>query len=532
LRLQLRDLYSKIKQKSVGSSLGDQGSYPLFVLDPDNLVLVWNDAMQELLHIPSQAILYNPFDQLLLNESQQLWDERMAEFRSHTSQPECAPHEVFSLVDNEGNAVHVRVHLGRNEVMGMELITVTVIETLLPAAEKAAAAPVVEPALPEVRNLEPFISDLHKAPCLTPSADLPRLQEQARIMSRNLEHALLTIFGQPAWTTMVEQTTKKQRSGFLSMQQEIERTFALLRRLQYFSQALPLHRRPVLLHTLIRQSSSMQAHLFSQPVYIRLNLDPQVGLVMADVSLLQQAIDFLCQNALEALQSLGDCLIISTRFDVMPGNEEQPAVEIEIMDNGPGLDERVAGKLFEPFVTTKQEERGYGLGLAATYGIINSHQGVLQIRSGKGLGVAVRILLPAYRNADEQAAAESAVFAFRQNRLVLIVDDDPDLIPMMKKALAGAGFRVLTADTGEKALELVKKNRDALAGAIIDLQLWGMSGIECSKKILQLKRIPIIVSSGLPPMAEAMGVVQSCGGFYLEKPYGMSHLVEIARQMF
>lgn len=531
LRLQLRDLYHKIRQKSVHPAAGESSTKPLFVLDPENSVLVWNDAMQELLHIPNQAILHNPFDQLLLNESQQLWNEMLSEFRANPGRPAWTPAQAFTLIDNEGNAVHVQVHLDRNEVMGLELITVTVDKIQGPIPEKAVVES-VQAVLPVIKNDDSFINSLRLAPQLTPSAELPRLQEQARMMSRNMEQALWTIFGHSAWTSMIEQMTKKQRSGYLGMQKEIERSFAMLRRLQYFSQAWPLQRRSVLLHNIIRQSSSLQMQLFAQPVNVRLDLDPQVGLVMADVSLLQQAIDFLCQNALEALQHLGDTLVISTRSDALPGDEEHSAVAIEIIDNGPGLHERVVDRLFEPFITTKQEDRGYGLGLAASYGIINSHQGELQVRSVKGQGTALRILLPAFKNAAEQAAAESGMFASRQNRQVLIVDDDPALIKMMQVTLESAGFHVHKSDCGEKALELFKKNRQHLHGAIIDLQLFGMSGLECAKKILQLKQIPIILSSGYPPVESTVELLQSCGGIYLEKPYGMSHLAEIARQIF
>jgi len=529
LRDQLRDLYQKLaSQPEQGASLIRTPARPALVLDPADQVVVWNEAMQNLLHIPAASILRNDFDQLLVSDSQPTWHAALERFRQDHESTEQPLSRPLTLLDNEGNPKEVCVLLSKNDLLGLELITVTVT-----GAGDGSADDELHEAQPPAVEDQALIEKLTAARVWRRGADLERLQQLVAALAGNLEQPLFSAFSRSAWISLPSSIPHSQQDPFLHLQQDIEQTFMLLRRLQYFSQSVPLRRRPVAVNTLVRQAGSLQAELFARPVEMRFDLSPLCGRVMADVSLLHQAFECICRNALEALQLTGGRLLIRTRPTELPDSAEPTAaIVVEVLDNGPGIDDRVWRRLCEPFITTKPEGRGHGLGLAAAYGIVTGHQGRLIVHSQINAGTLVQLFLPAL--APEQASEdlEASVIAFRQARTLLIVDDDPDLTPLMKRALENNGYEVMALETGERAIQWVQGHLDEVDGAVIDLSLEGISGLDCAKKILQEKRIPIILSSGYPPVPAALELVQACQGAYLQKPYGMSYLVEMARQIF
>ena len=528
LRVQLRDLYQKLaSQPEQGASLIRTSARPALVLDPADQVVVWNEAMHKLLHIPAATIVRNDFDQLLLRDSQQTWHAALERFRQDQNLTEQSLSRPLTLLDNEGNPKEVCVHLSKNDLLGLQLITVAVTAAGGQEATDSESAP------ESAEEDQALIAELASARVWRQGADLERLQQLAAALAGNLEQPLFSAFSRSAWLSLPSSIPHSQQDPFLHLQLDIEQTFMLLRRLQYFSRSVPLRCRPVSVNALVRQAGSLQAELFARPVRMCFDLSPLCGRVMADVSLLHQAFEYICRNAMEALQLAGDRLLIRTRPAELPDAAEPfAATVIEVLDNGPGIDDRVWQRLCEPFITTKPEGRGHGLGLAAAYGIVAAHEGRFIVRSQAGVGTMVQLYLPAL--APEQALEdlEASVIAFRQARTLLIVDDDPDLTPLMKRALENNGYEVTALETGERAIQWLQGHVDEVDGAVIDLSLEGMSGLDCAKKILQEKRIPIILSSGYPPVPAALEVVQASQGAYLQKPYGMSYLVEMARQIF
>lgn len=536
LRSQLRDLRAKLSRRpEEGKRLLAQTQGSAFVLDPADQVVVWSEAMQEMLQIPAATILGNNFDQLLLRDSQQAFHAALQAFRSDPGLREQAIPDLFSLVDNNGDPVQVRVTLSKNELVDLEVVTVSLTEQRVTAGP-LSGVPCAGKSLYELQ--EYFAKGLASASIYTGGNHLARLQESAAIITSNLDQSLSAVFSRNGWMSMLHPGDKGVDNDLWRTQQEIERTFMLIRRLQYFSQSVSLHRRPVSLAAIIRQASSLQGGLFNRPLDVRFDLHPQVDSVLADVSLLQQAIDFICQNSVEALQHSGDTLLVRTQ-PLTPASSPstEPEILIEIMDNGPGIDEGILAKLFEPFTTTKPNGHGHGLGLPAAYGIIRSHQGHVLVRSKKNVGTSVQIFLPAPLAASAPISGptplsgNASFFAFRRSQRILIVDDDPDLVPLMKRALEKEAYEISVTDSGENAIELFARNPHHFDGLIIDVSLYGMSGIDCAKEILQIRRIPILLSSGFPAVPSAMELVQACGGAYLQKPYGMSYLVQVVRQV-
>jgi DNA-binding response OmpR family regulator len=149
-----------------------------------------------------------------------------------------------------------------------------------------------------------------------------------------------------------------------------------------------------------------------------------------------------------------------------------------------------------------------------------------------GLGTAVQILLPApvlNKVALEMEAAEEPAAAGAQH--LLLVDDEPFLLLIWKTALEQAGYVVYGAGTADEAFALFKKEKSKIKCAIIDVQLLDSSGTELAKKILPLKQIPIIMTSGLQPDGMTMSVIEASRGRFVLKPVGISKLLQVIKSV-
>ncbi|HLF82878.1 MAG TPA: ATP-binding protein [Blastocatellia bacterium] len=118
-------------------------------------------------------------------------------------------------------------------------------------------------------------------------------------------------------------------------------------------------------------------------------LDDTIGHVICDAQQIKQALVALLINACEAMKPGEGVLRVESRR--LPPRR---AVEVEVSDNGVGMDEETKKQIFEPFFTTKEQGKGVGLGLAVVYGIVNGHSGEIEVRSSPGLGTTFVIRLP------------------------------------------------------------------------------------------------------------------------------------------
>lgn len=121
-------------------------------------------------------------------------------------------------------------------------------------------------------------------------------------------------------------------------------------------------------------------------------IEPDTRTVLADPRSLEQVFTNLVGNAVEAMSSQGGTLAVrAAPFHLLPG---RPQVEVTISDSGPGIPDEIRERIFEPFVTTKQQ--GTGLGLAITKRIVTAHHGSISVNSFPG-GTVFHVILPAYQ---------------------------------------------------------------------------------------------------------------------------------------
>ncbi|MFN7145405.1 MAG: ATP-binding protein, partial [Myxococcota bacterium] len=247
---------------------------------------------------------------------------------------------------------------------------------------------------------------------------------------------------------------------------------------------------PVDVNQLVRATVALVRELVPPGVTLATALDEGMPFVQADESQVQQVLMNLAINAAEAIGDRPGTVTLATRRVIVAEGDDRarwlgwtpvpgPHVEIEVADDGEGMDPDVRARIFEPFFTTKFH--GRGLGLAATHGIVRSHRGILSVTSEKGRGTVVRASLPEAPGVDEVVEGPPVVLR-GDGRVVLVVDDEPGVRDVARGMLQDWGFRVVaTADAGE-AIDLLGHG-PLPAFALIDLNMPVLDGAEAARRM-------------------------------------------------
>jgi CheY-like chemotaxis protein len=197
----------------------------------------------------------------------------------------------------------------------------------------------------------------------------------------------------------------------------------------------------------------------------------------------------------------------------------QEQVQIEVIDNGVGMDEETRRRCLEPFFTTKGE-RGTGLGLAMVYGVIRRHNAEIEIDSEPGRGTTFRMRF-GLAKASESASSSVADEKVRKLRL-LVVDDDPLIINSLHDALASQGHTVVTANGGQEAIKTFQEaaeRNEGFAAVITDLGMPHVDGCRVASAVKTVSpETPVILLTGWGQKLLAEGTVPANVDHVISKP--------------
>ncbi|RKZ01925.1 hypothetical protein DRQ21_09725 [Candidatus Fermentibacteria bacterium] len=271
----------------------------------------------------------------------------------------------------------------------------------------------------------------------------------------------------------------------------------------------------------------------SRKAELRFHLAGKLPMVRVDSTQLEQVILNLLTNASEAIGSSSGIITVTTgqekRFP--PGvqdrqEEEKTYAFIQVEDTGSGMSEEVLQKLFEPFFTTKFT--GRGLGMAVVQGIVEGHNGFIEVNSKLGSGSSLKLFIPGLEEAAISPKSDGeGVSSVREKAGigVLLVDDEKNILFIGKHTLTKAGYIVYTATDGEKAVEEYTNHGEAIHCVVLDLTMPVMDGVECLRELKKLDpAVKVILSSGYNQQEVENRIrLEEIAG-YLKKPYGLSAL--------
>gem|GEM_PF-1141242 len=296
------------------------------------------------------------------------------------------------------------------------------------------------------------------------------------------------------------------RSRLEHIDQSIQRAAMMIRRLMTMARKDTTRREKVDLNWEIKQAVRLLEHTLPKMVMITTSLAPDLASICGDPGQMEQVLLNLATNAAHAMPHGGElaistrnCLLGPEEVKTMPGLAPGPHVQLSVRDTGSGMDEETRSHIFEPFFTTKPLDMGTGLGLSTAFAIISNHGGHIQCQSRLNHGTVFTIHLPAGGRQDEAKAAEAsepALFPTGQET-ILVVDDEKVILGACREALEGMGYVVLTAESGEQALELYRQSWESVSLILLDLNMPGMGGQECLREIMAFDpRAKVLVATG------------------------------------
>jgi two-component system, cell cycle sensor histidine kinase and response regulator CckA len=272
------------------------------------------------------------------------------------------------------------------------------------------------------------------------------------------------------------------------------------------------------------------------PKFINLNIDiaPDLLTVVGDASQLHQVFINLCLNARDAMPDGGDLSIsaVNLCIDALYAKMHLEAkvssyVLITITDTGVGISPKIIDRIFDPFFTTKDIGKGTGLGLSIAIGIINSHDGFLDVSSEVGLGSQFQVYLPSSDGIIIQPVDEMELLTGK-GELILVVDDEAAITQITKTTLEIHNYRVLTAEDGIEALALYTQYKQEIRVVLMDIMMPSMAGATAIRTLQRMNpQVQIIAMSGLVS-AESLAQATGAGiqGF-LPKPFSAKDLLNI-----
>ena len=185
---------------------------------------------------------------------------------------------------------------------------------------------------------------------------------------------------------------------------------------------------------------------------------------MCDQSAMREVFVNIIINALDAMMAGG-------RLTITTVTEGDKAI-IKFVDTGCGMTEQIRQRIFEPFYTTKGA-KGYGMGLAVTYGIVERHGGIIQVASQAGHGSTFTIKLPLGRTQQGEQVEMLPDISPREAS-ILVVDDEASIRALLRDILRARGHKVLVAEDGLAGLKAIESRRFDMV--ITDLSMPGVDG--------------------------------------------------------
>ena len=305
-----------------------------------------------------------------------------------------------------------------------------------------------------------------------------------------------------------------------------ERAASLTAQLLAFSRKQVTQFRVLDLNAFVQETTDMLQRLIGEDIDLVVLLDADSRTVKADCGQLTQVLMNLAANARDAMPT-GGKLTIETHtvsrdqedVGVRGVRSSGRFVQLVVTDTGPGMDAQTQSHVFEPFFTTKEAGKGTGLGLATVYGIVQQHQGWVEVYSEPNHGAAFKVYLPLVDSSSVETTGVEDKLISTRNVSILLVEDEAAIRMLMEDVLSEVGHRVLSAANGPAALKLAEAE-DNIDLLITDVVLPDMSGPALAGQLTLLRPglIVLYVSGYTDHALLHRGTIEQ-GTAFLQKPF-------------
>jgi PAS domain S-box-containing protein len=356
-------------------------------------------------------------------------------------------------------------------------------------------------------------------------------------VAHDFNNLLTVISGSSDFALACLPADSEARADIEEIARAATRAAALTRQLLAFSRRQVLQPAVLDVNQVVEEMGSMLRRLIRADIELTLALGPGQHMVKADPGQLEQVIVNLVVNARDAMPQGGklrletgmvelDELYAGQHIASRPGRY----VLIAVTDTGMGMDRQTQERIFEPFFTTKGD-RGTGLGLATVYGIVKQSGGSIWVYSELEHGTTFKVYLPAVMEAASSRSRELTPAA-GGSETVLLVEDDDAVRQLSARMLKSAGYHVLTANSGQEALNVVAGHAGAVDLLVTDLVMPNMRGSDLAERLIGgHPALRLLFMSGYTDPAFLEHKLIERGAPFLQKPFSAEALVRKVREV-
>jgi len=285
---------------------------------------------------------------------------------------------------------------------------------------------------------------------------------------------------------------------------------AIIKQLISFCQKNDPIMKPNKASLMIDESIKLLRTIIPGTIEIRYYCKTTKDVILADPQQINQLIMNICVNATPFMEADGglieitiDNLLVNKIYsnsytEFKSGNY----VQISVRDTGSGIDPDIIGKIFDPFFSTKEIGKGFGLGLSIVYGIVKEHNGIIKADSKPGEGTIFKIFFPEYKGEskieiDEQEKQNEKESSLKGKENILFIDDLEDITLFTKDLLEHLGYQVKSTTDPREAINIFINKPDMFDLVISDMDMPHMTGITLFEKMRQIRNdIPFILCTG------------------------------------
>ena len=334
--------------------------------------------------------------------------------------------------------------------------------------------------------------------------------------------------------------TPEQVEAIRDIETAAQRAASLTRQLLLFSRKQTLQPLDQDLNETVAHLARMLERVLGEHIQMQCQFAPQPLPVNADPGMLDQILMNLTVNARDAMPA-GGRLVVKTfaahldevQAAQIPRGRPGSFVGLSVSDNGSGIPPENLPRIFEPFFTTKPVGQGTGLGLATVFGIVQQHQGWINVYSESGQGTTFEIYFPRQPGAAARPAEQALPDPLQHgHETLLLVEDEPSLRALVRTVLSRLGYHVLTAASGVEAREVWNRHRGQIHLLITDMVMpEGVSGPDLARTLRQkYPGLKVIFTSGYSVDLTREELQLEEGVNFLGKPFKPGHLAQTIRK--
>jgi PAS domain S-box-containing protein len=414
------------------------------------------------------------------------------------------------------------------------------------------------PALPSEANRRLIdLATQTAAICLTRHRavqDRKRMQE-SQLRSQKLEalgtlsggiahdfnNMLLVIAGNARLAAIDLDASHPAQVALTEITQASARASDLVRRILAFSRPNSTKHKELQLQPVIAEALQLVRSTLPAMIEIRSSLPADLPVVAADTTQIHQILVNLATNAAHAMEVHGGvidvrlaCIDLTSQMaacgpDLRPGRYVRLAVD----DTGTGMSPETMARIFDPFFTTKPLGQGTGLGLSIVHGIMQSCGGAVRVQSELGKGTTFHLYFPALQS--ESASGETTRLQALPGggQHILLIDDEDSLVRLGTIMLTRRGYRVTGCTDPAVAVKEFQREPQSFDAVVTDLSMPGMSGFDCARELLGVRKdIPIVLTSGYVRPEDEAHALKSGICAVVPKPGALDQLPEILARVF